>query len=51
VGKRAVPVKVLAPRVWYGSDNSSTNFDPSLIAQAMAHGREVASREELWLVR
>jgi NTE family protein len=51
VGKRAVPVKVLAPRVWYGSDNSSTNFDPSLIAQAMAHGREVASREDLWLVR
>ncbi len=51
VGKRAVPVKVLAPRVWYGQDNASTNFDPALIAQAIEHGREVAADERLWLVR
>jgi NTE family protein len=51
VGKRPVPIKVLAPRIWYGQDNASTNFHPSLVAQAMAHGREVAADEALWLVR
>lgn len=51
IGKRRAPVKVLAPRIWYGADNSSTNFDPGLIAQAVAHGREVGANPELWLVR
>ncbi|MCS7183486.1 MAG: patatin-like phospholipase family protein [Thermoanaerobaculum sp.] len=50
VGKRPVPVKVLAPRIWYGTDNSSTNFHPQLIAQAIAHGREVAANPHLWLL-
>uniref|UniRef100_A0A7C2NF69 PNPLA domain-containing protein n=1 Tax=Thermoanaerobaculum aquaticum TaxID=1312852 RepID=A0A7C2NF69_9BACT len=51
IGKRSVPVHVLAPRVWYGTDNASTNFDPQLIAQAVSHGREVAANPNLWLVR
>lgn len=51
IGKRFVPVKVLAPREWYGTDNSSTTFEPALIARAIAHGRQVASDEALWLVR
>ncbi len=51
IGKRFVPLKVLAPREWYGSDNSSTTFDPALIARAIAHGRQVAAHHDLWLVR
>lgn len=50
VGKRFVPVKVLAPRIWYGSDNASTNFDPGLIARAVEHGREVGANPDLWLL-
>ncbi|GBC78982.1 hypothetical protein HRbin09_00193 [bacterium HR09] len=50
IGKRSVPVHVLAPRVWYGTDNASTNFDPQLIAQAVSHGREIAANPKLWLV-
>lgn len=50
IGKRSVPVHVLAPRVWYGTDNASTNFDPQLIAQAVSHGREIAANPNLWLV-
>lgn len=41
--KRFVPVHVIAPRQWYGPQNSSTEFDPELIAAATEHGYVVAS--------
>lgn len=47
--RRYVKIYVLAPREWFGSDNSATNFDPDLIKKAIDHGREVASKPELWL--
>ena len=51
VEKRHVSIHVLAPRVWYGSDNSSTSFDPSLIGKAIRHGRKIARDPDLWVVR
>jgi hypothetical protein len=49
VGKRAVPLYVIAPRRLFGDDNASTNFSPDLIGEAIAHGREVAADPRLWL--
>ncbi len=56
VGKRAVPLHILAPREWYGEqdddaarDNSAVNFSPAAIARAIAHGRKVAANPALWL--
>ena len=48
-GKRTVSIKVLAPREWYGADNSATAFAPELIKKAIDHGREVAADKSLWL--
>lgn len=50
VSKRHVPIHVLAPRIWYGSDNSSTNFDPALIRIAISHGQVIGSDPGLWVV-
>lgn len=49
--KRFVPVHVIAPRQWYGPHNSSTEFDPRLIAAAIEHGYAVASDQSLWLIK
>ncbi|MGE5235410.1 MAG: patatin-like phospholipase family protein [Acidobacteriota bacterium] len=51
VAKRYVPLAVLAPREWYGTDNSATDFSPTFIRAAIAHGRAVAADPSLWLVR
>jgi NTE family protein len=51
VDKRHVPIHVLAPRIWYGKDNVSTEFDPALIATAIAHGREIAQDPDTWVVK
>ncbi len=54
-GKRHAPIFVLAPRVWFdennqkGNRNSSTNFSPALIQNAIAHGRKVAADKSLWV--
>jgi len=42
VKKRHVPIHVLAPTIWYGPDNSSTEFDPARIEVAIEHGRQAA---------
>jgi hypothetical protein len=47
--RRYVPIYVIAPRQWYGDTNDSTQFSPSLIRQALEHGREVAADRTLWL--
>lgn len=47
--KRPVPIHVLAPRAWYGKENAATAFDPSLIATAIEHGREIARDPAKWL--
>lgn len=39
VHKRHVPIHVLAPTIWFGADNSSTEFDPARIKVAVEHGR------------
>lgn len=55
VGRRSVPLYVLAPRQWFdegnieGNRNSSTDFSPGLIRKAIAHGSEVARDRTLWL--
>jgi NTE family protein len=56
LGKRAVPLYVLAPREWYGEqaddadrDNSAVNFSPAAISRAIAHGRAVAANPALWI--
>ncbi len=49
IGKRHVPIYVLAPQEWYGEDNSSTEFSPASIAKAIAHGSEVAADPARWL--
>ncbi len=51
VKKRHVPIHVLAPRTWYGSDNSSISFDPALIKTAIRHGRTIGKDPQLWVVR
>jgi NTE family protein len=47
--KRYVPIHVLAPQEWFGEKNSSTEFSPKLIAQAIAHGEAVAADAGKWL--
>jgi NTE family protein len=42
VHKRHVPIHVLAPTIWFGQDNSSTEFDPERIRAAIQHGCFVA---------
>jgi NTE family protein len=49
VNKRTVPLFVIAPREWFGDNNSSTDFYPSLIRKAIDHGREVAAHPDLWV--
>jgi NTE family protein len=49
--KRQVKLFVLAPQQWYGDKNSSTEFSPTLISQAIEHGRQVAADSTLWLTR
>lgn len=49
VKKLHVPIYVLAPRVWYGEKNDSTDFSPSLIKEAIKHGRQIASDPNLWV--
>ena len=51
VKKRRVPIKVLAPRVWYGEDNSSTEFSRGRIADAIEHGKKIAANPNLWVVK
>jgi len=49
VRKRPVEIFALAPREWYGEENSGTDFSPALIQEAIQHGREIAGDESLWL--
>jgi NTE family protein len=49
--KRSVKLFVLAPQQWFGDKNSSTEFSPTLINQAIEHGRQVAADPSLWLNR
>ncbi len=42
VNKRHVPIHVLAPTIWFGKDNSATEFDPERIIAAIKHGRASA---------
>lgn len=55
VNKRAVKIHVLAPGRWFdpaaerGKRNSSTEFSPGLIAQAIEHGEEVAADPSRWV--
>lgn len=49
VKKHHVPIYVLAPRVWYGEKNDSTEFSPGLIEEAIQHGRQIASDPDLWV--
>ena len=46
VKKRHVPIHVLAPTIWFGKDNSSTEFDPERIRVAIVHGRAIGSAED-----
>jgi NTE family protein len=46
--KRAVDIRVFAPKVWFGSENSSTEFSPQLIQEAIAHGEKVATENVPW---
>lgn len=48
-GKRYVPIYVIAPQEWYGKENSSTEFSPELIDQAITHGQEIASDPRKWV--
>jgi NTE family protein len=48
-GKRYVPIYVIAPQEWFGTENSSTEFSPELIAQAIAHGQEIAADRTKWV--
>jgi NTE family protein len=49
INKQSVPLYVLAPRLWFGDENKSTEFSPALIQQAVEHGREIAADRDLWL--
>jgi hypothetical protein len=42
VHKRHVPIHVLAPTIWFGKDNSSTEFNSERISLAVEHRRNVA---------
>jgi len=49
VKKRPVPIFVIAPREWFGEENRSTEFSPSLIKKAIGHGQKVAADRKQWL--
>jgi NTE family protein len=49
IKKRHVPLFVIAPQEWYGDENKSTEFSPSLIEQAINHGREIAADPSRWV--
>lgn len=57
VKRRAVKIYVLAPTQWFDPDpeaepgkrNSSINFSPRLIKQAIEHGKEIARDRSKWL--
>ncbi len=49
--KRLVRVCVLAPQVWYGQNNSSTDFAPQAIAAAIEHGKQIGRNSSVWLSR
>jgi len=46
--KRAVDLRVFAPKDWFGKENSATEFSPQLISAAIAHGEKVASENVPW---
>lgn len=46
--KRAVDLRVFAPKEWFGKENSATEFSPQLINAAIAHGEKVASENVPW---
>lgn len=56
VGKRNVPLNVLAPNEWFdpgaevGKRNSATEFHPELTENAMKHGACIARDRSKWLV-
>ncbi len=45
-GKKRVSLYVLAPRQWFGTTNSATEFSPALITEAIEHGYQVAADRE-----
>jgi len=47
--KHPANICVLAPRIWFGKENASTEFSPKLIKEAIAHGEEVAKNHALWV--
>ncbi len=47
--RKPVDVKIIAPREFYGDDNSAIEFDPDLIEQAIHHGECVAGDENCWV--
>lgn len=49
VEKRSVPIHVLSPTRWFGEENAALEFSPTLIRQAVRHGREIARDDSLWL--
>ena len=48
--RRAAKIHVIAPHIWWGKENDSTDFDRSLIRKYIRHGREIAADEQAWLV-
>lgn len=46
--KRAVDLRVFAPKDWFGQENSATEFSPQLISAAIAHGEKIASENVPW---
>jgi len=46
--KRPVDIRVFAPQVWFGKENSSTEFSPQLIKEAITHGENVAGENVPW---
>ncbi len=48
--KKFIKINILAPQIWYGDDNSSVNFSPKLIKEAIDHGREVAGDLKRWII-
>ncbi len=49
LGRRYVPLYVLAPQQLFGKDNSALEFDPGAIRAAIDHGREIARDRSRWL--
>lgn len=48
-GRTLPRVYLLAPRVFYGKDNSAMSFRPEAIGEAMAHGRSIGMRSSTWV--